>query len=328
MKAFILTDKNGIDSIKLDPKRALPMPEANEIRVKVKAVGLNPVDYQLAEGWENISTETPPVLGLDVAGEVDDTGKDVKEFEKGDRVFYHGNLNQLNGGYAEYSCTTAHTVTRLPEEISFVQAAALPCPGYAAYQAVIQKLKPSAGDTILVHCGAGGVGGYAIQLAKACGLTVYTTCSSKNNDYVKSLGADAAIDYTKEDVTKRVLELTGGRGLDCIINTISSESATEDLSRLAFSGQLVSVEGLPDLTAIGEFEKAVSVHEIAVGAAYSCNDIRAEYNLANIGAEYVKLIQEGKVKFPKITQIKFEEIPEFLKLLQKRHVSGKIVAVL
>ena len=195
MRALELRGDKGIDSIVYTTERPIPVPENDEILVQVKAVGLNPVDYQIAEGFGDVNLDEPVVLGLDVAGIVKDIGASVKEFKPGDRVFYHGNLEKANGGFAEYACTTSRTASKLPESINFVQAAAIPCSGFTAYQAVIRKLKPEVGDTILIHGGAGGVGGYAVQLAKLRGMYVYTSCSEYNFEYVRSLGADEAIDY-------------------------------------------------------------------------------------------------------------------------------------
>ena len=109
MKALELRGDKGIDSIVYTTERPIPVPENDEILVQVKAVGLNPVDYQIAEGFGDVNLDEPVVLGLDVAGIVKDIGASVKEFKPGDRVFYHGNLEKANGGFAEYACTTSRT---------------------------------------------------------------------------------------------------------------------------------------------------------------------------------------------------------------------------
>ena len=153
----------------------------------------------------------------------------------GDWVFYHGDLSKP-GGFAEFAVTTAHTVARIPDSMSFVDAASLPCAGLTAYHALHRRLHVRAGQTILVHAGAGGVGGFAIQLAAHAGLKVLTTCSENNADYVRDLGAEVAIDYHTENLKEVVSAVTDGRGVDAILSSLGSEGATQDLDLLAFNG--------------------------------------------------------------------------------------------
>lgn len=326
MKAIVLKKSGSLDELKFEKDRPIPLPQKNEIRVKVYSVGLNPVDYKLAEGWGDIKWSNPPVLGLDVAGIVDMLGEGVTNFKVGDRVYYHGNLLKEHGGYAEYACTSAQTVSLMPKALSMTEAAALPCSGFTAYQAVINKLRARAGRTILIHAGAGGVGGYAIQYAKLMGLTIYTTCSTKNIEYVKSLGADFALDYTKYDIYSRIMELTDHRGVDYIINTIDGESATKDIDVLAFNGELVAVVEHPNFGRIRFYEKAMSIHEVALGGAHINGDMIAKIQLAEIGTEVANLVVSKKIKTLPVKLIDLTEIPQYLSELEKRHVAGKIVA--
>lgn len=328
MRAIVLEQKDGRGHLTYTENRRIPEPKDDEIRVKVKSAGLNPVDYKLADGWGDVPWPEQPVLGLDVAGVVESTGKNAGHyFKEGDRVFYHGSLAKVNGGFAEYACTSAHTVSRLPAHIDFVTAAALPCAGFTAYQATVDKLKIDETKSILIHAGAGGVGGYAIQLARYLGAgRILTTCSSENSDYVRSLGADTALDYHVEDLYECVMEETDGRGLDYVINTIDRETATKDIDLLAFSGQLVAVVELPDFSRLRFYEKGMSIHEVALGGAHMNGDFRAQLRLAEIGDCYVKLLEEGKIQPPYITEITLDEIPRAFELLRERHVRGKIVA--
>ena len=135
----------------------IPVPRDNEILVRVHAAGLNPVDYKVAASGHPAWTY-PFTLGLDVAGTVVETGKSVTHLSPGDRVFYHGDFSKP-GGFAEYAVTTAHTVSKIPGCITFSEAAALPCSGLTAYQALYRKIDMSGMESILIHGGAGGVGG-------------------------------------------------------------------------------------------------------------------------------------------------------------------------
>lgn len=329
MKALVLNGTNGIRDLEYVNDRTVPTPLENEIAVKVEAVGLNPVDYELTEGWGDVERAKKPVLGLDVAGYVHAVGSEVTSFKKGDRVYYHGSLGKDDGGFAEYACTTAHTVSHLPDKVDFIVAASVPCAGFTAYQAVVRKLKPEKGRTILIHGGAGGVGGFAVQLAKRLyDLTVFSTCREENSEYVKSLGADHTIDYTKKDTYETIAELTGGRGVDYVVNTVSESTATKDIGALAFGGQLVAIAELPDFSRIKFYEKGLSIHEVALGGAHINGDYIAQRDLAKIGDEFAALLSDGKISPPDITQIRLEEIPDYLYKLKERHVRGKIVAKL
>lgn len=325
MKALILEKPGSPDTLILtdQPK---PHIEPGHVLIQVKAVGLNPVDYKTAE-WGNESWTYPHILGLDVAGVIVQAGPDLQDLQVGDRVYYHGNLTKP-GGFAEYTTAPQHILAKIPEGITFEDAAAIPCAGFTAWQILSRKIQPNPGQTVLIHGGAGGVGGFAIQLAKHLGLTVLTTCSTENFDAVRTLGADHPIDYRNESVTSRVLELTGGRGVDIAINTVSSESATEDLKRLAFGGHLACVAGLPDFSMITPFTKAISIHESALGGAHLSGDLPAQRDLAKMGDEMMEMLSNKTISSMLTEIISLEHIPAFLEKLSKRHVRGKIVATL
>lgn len=325
MKALILDEPGKLESLKVIYNREKPEPKENEIRVKVHAVGLNPSDYQTAS-YTGINDERKRVLGLEVAGVVDAIGINVKDFNVGDRVYYLRSILNLDGGFAEYACTIAHTASKLPEEIPYEVAAVSPAAGFTAYQTIIQKFKPEPGKKILIHGGAGGVGGYAIQLAKLCGLTVYTTCLGRDIEYAKSLGANVAIDFTKEDVCAEISQLTGGRGVDYVLNTINSESATKDLDILAFNGQIAVTAGFPNFSELRFYDKGISIHEIALGVPFTSGDYDAQCDIARIGDKFAELLAQGKIMPPKLTVISLEEVPEYLVKMQERKVTGKIVA--
>jgi len=326
LKAIILNKPGFLDELKYVEDRPVPVPGKGEIRVKVYCVGLNPVDYKLADGWGDMKWSTAPVLGLDVAGTVDAIGEGVTGFSIGERVYYHGNMSKENGGYAEFACTSAHTVSKMPDGLKMEEAAALPCSGFTAYQAVMYKLKVEPECTILIHAGAGGVGGYAIQLAKLKGLKVFSTCSTNHIEHVKDLGADCVIDYTKEDVHNRIMAETDNRGVDYIINTIDGETATKDIDMLAFNGELAAIVEHPDFNRLRFYEKAMSLHEVALGGAHINGDYKAQIRLAEIGNEFARLVVEGKIKSLNGKLIELQEIPFYLSELKKRHVAGKIVA--
>ncbi|MBM7618765.1 NADPH:quinone reductase-like Zn-dependent oxidoreductase [Bacillus tianshenii] len=321
MKAWLLNEPGSLDGMTWGEIET-PVVHSGELLVAVKAVALNPVDYKVAQNG-NPAWEYPHIVGVDLAGEVVSLGEGAG-FSVGDRVAIHTNLSR-KGAFAEYAAVDARAAALIPEDVSYEEASGILCAGMTAYEAVVQKLNTTQKETILVHAGAGGVGGFAIQLAKQLGLKVYTTASKENHEWVKSLGADIAIDYKEEDVTARILEETAGRGMDLILNTVGRDVATADLERLAFSGQLAFIAGPPDTSGVKPFSLSPSIHEVALGAAHASKDERAIRNLSFMASELMEMIKDKKLN-PLITEVlPHTELVEGLKKLQSRHVRGKII---
>ncbi|MGY8827285.1 MAG: zinc-binding dehydrogenase [Candidatus Latescibacterota bacterium] len=288
-------------------------------------MGLNPVDYKLA-GRGNPAWAYPHILGLDVAGTIDALGAGVDGWALGDRVYYHGDLTR-SGGFAEFAITTAHTVAEIPASVSFADAAAIPCAGLTAYQGLVRRLRIQKGQTVWVQGGAGGVGGYGVQIAANAGATVITTSSQRNFDYVKGLGATHVIDYQAEDVVARIMDITEGRGADAVQAAVDADSADQGLAALAFAGAISCIAGLPSLSD-QTFAKAISLHKISLGAAHPSNNRAAQLDLAQMAGEMIALVADKKIN-PMVEQvIALEDIPAGLAQLESRHVRGKIVAVM
>lgn len=323
MKALLLNGKNEWKQMKIEETET-PSPKKGEVVVEIHTAGLNPVDYKTGTNG-NPNWSFPHILGLDAAGTIHEVGEGVTEWKKGDRVVYHGDFNK-RGAYAEYGVTTAHTISRIPDNLSFEEAAALPTAGYTAYQALFRKLPINAIQTILIHGGAGGVGGFAVQLAKAAGKTVISTASEHNHEYVRSLGADHVIDYTKEDVKNKVMELTNGRGVDAVLDTVGRDNATASLDMIAYNGHIAHIAGAPDYTHVKPFTKVISFHEIALNAIHHHNDKISEHDLAKMGDELLLMAADKKVSPLLERVISLEEVPQTLDELSQRHVKGKIVA--
>jgi len=322
MKAWLVKKAGRIDNLLFENIRD-PQPGPGQILVRVISTALNPVDFQNIESGHPEWTY-PQVPGVDLAGEVVDVGKDVKEFNVGDAVACHTDLRE-NGGFAELAAVTADGAAKVPENVSYDQAAAILCAGMTAYQAVLQKLNPNQKQSILIHAGSGGVGGFAIQLAKEAGLQVLTTASSHNHEWVKSLGADLAIDYKQENVTKRILEETNSEGVDLVLNSIGADEATEDLNRLSFTGQLAFLSGGPDLSGIKPFTLAPSIHEIALGAAHSSGTQKSLKNLAFMAEELMERVH-NKTLDPIINKVlPRTKLVDGLEELKEGHVRGKII---
>eukprot|EP01114_Cavostelium_apophysatum_P021496 TRINITY_DN751_c0_g1_i3.p1 TRINITY_DN751_c0_g1~~TRINITY_DN751_c0_g1_i3.p1 ORF type:complete len:332 (+),score=48.25 TRINITY_DN751_c0_g1_i3:180-1175(+) len=330
MKAFVfeskLASKSDFKASDLKFKQNYPIPEAGEgqLLVKVLAVSLNPVDYKVGA----FAPKYPFVPGLDVAGTVEKVGPNVKDFKIGDRVHYMCDLREPNGGFAEYSVVKAIIVSRLPDEVSYEIGAALPVAGWTAWIAIEEKLRLPKGKTVLVTAAAGGVGGFAVQLAKRNGLKVIGTSSAKNFARVKKLGADHVIDYNTEDIEKRVKEITNGKGVDAWIDLVGPDSVAYGTKCLAFNGQIVNITaGNPPLNLGDFFDRQISFHEIFLGGACAADE-ESQAHLREIGDQFVQLLKEKKLD-PMVEEvIAFEQIPDALARLAARHVIGKIVAKL
>ncbi|MDT0310422.1 zinc-binding dehydrogenase [Streptomyces sp. DSM 44917] len=322
MHALVLDRPGSPDTLRL-AELPTPEPGPGQVRIRVEAAALNPVDYQVGGGGHP-DWSWPHVLGLDVAGTVDALGEGVGHVTLGQRVAYHGDLRRP-GGFAEYALAEADALAPVPEALDAATAAALPCAGMTAYQCVVRRLHVTGEDTVLITGGAGGVGGYAVQLAALAGARVIATASARNAEHVRKLGADEVIDYRGEDVPARVRELTGGRGVDAVIDTVSSESATANLALLAHGGGLASVAGRPDQQAVPAFTIAPSLHEIALGGAYSHGDTRARVDLSRMLSELFALTADGRLDPMLARTLTLEEVPAGLTELASRHVRGKLV---
>lgn len=231
-RAAIVNAYGGPDLIKVQ-LRPTPTPGPNELLIAVRAAGVNLVDTMLREGYLGTGP-MPLTLGSDFAGVVADAGG-VKGFATGDQVYGYKLLG--NGTYAEYAAVDASLVARKPASLSFAQAAALPCAGLIAYDAVVNTLALEPDESILIAGAAGGVGHLAVQIAKARGATVIATASKPNLEFVRSLGADHAVDYN-EDVTRAIRQLLP-RGVDAALPTVraaerSALAATRDGGRITW----------------------------------------------------------------------------------------------
>lgn len=220
-----------------------PAPKADQVLIKVHAVGLNPVDYKVVEGGVD-AWHYPHILGLDVAGEIVAVGPQAKGWQVGMRVSGHSDLTK-DGCFAEYITVPSYQLALIPDNVSYETAASMLCGALTAYQAINRKPNLATAKTTLIHAGAGGVGSMALQFAKLRGLKVFTTVSTRKVNFVRQLHPDAIIDYQKEDVTDRVMKLTAGQGADLIVDTVGKAEATADLHRLAYNGTLVTIVEFP-----------------------------------------------------------------------------------
>src|SRR6266513_1117719 len=270
MKAIVIHSSGGPEVLKYEDAPR-PQPKDDEVLIRVMAAAVNPVDVFIREGRSN---QFPLVPGMDVAGVVEQVGNKVTKFKRGDAVYAYLSFDE-QGGYAEFAVTKQDHAALKPKSIDFEHAAAVPLAATTAWQALIEKAGLSAGQTVLIHGGSGGVGTFAVQIAKARSAKVIATASAANQDLLKQLGVDQPIDYitTKfEDVVKNV---------DVVLNAVCGDTLARSYGVVKKGGIIVSITGEPDPA---ELEKH-GIRGTGLGA----------HPDAKVLEELAKLIDAGKI---------------------------------
>ncbi|SDT68838.1 NADPH:quinone reductase [Mucilaginibacter mallensis] len=313
MKAIRIHEFGGPEVMKIE-EIEIPVPKADEILVKMFASGINPADYVVRQGGNVILKpflKLPLGLGLDGAGTVEETGSDVSRFKKGDKVY--GLPNFLNGTYAEFIAAKANQFAIMPNNVSFNEAGAIPSCALMAWDGT-NLGKVNAGQKMLIHGAAGGIGSLALQFAKAKGAYVIGTASRYNFDFLKQLGADEVIDYKDENF--------GGllAAIDVVFDAspVFNEGARMMMAAaLKDYGRFVSVQ-LPH--AFSEEFLGILTRKNA-----EAKMIRRELDIAQSLSDIAKLIEAGKVSIVISKVYPMGEVAEAHTALETKHVRGKIV---
>jgi NADPH:quinone reductase-like Zn-dependent oxidoreductase len=242
MKAIAINEFGGRDTLQL---MNLPVPEIKpgEILVKVKAAGINPVDWKIREGYikDLFPYEFPIILGWDAAGIVEQAGPAVTRFRQGDEIFAYCRKPMVQGGaYAEYIVLEEEHAAIKPKNISFEEAASIPLAALTAYQSLFDAAKINPGETVLIHAAAGGVGGFGVQLAKDHGAVVWGTASGRNEEYVQDLGATQVVDYNHVDFRNSVRSEYPD-GVDVVFDCVGGEVLEKSADIVNKGGRLISI---------------------------------------------------------------------------------------
>jgi len=240
MKAIVIEQYGGKEQLK-EIEMNDPTPLDNQVIVNLHATSINPIDWKLREGYLKamLPFEFPIILGWDAAGVIEAVGSKVDHFKPGDRVFARPDTTN-RGTYAELTAVDAHLLAEIPDNISFEEAACVPLAGLTAWQCLFDFGGVKKGDKVLIHAGAGGVGTFAIQLAKNAGAYVATTGGTSNVEFLKSLGADVVIDYKKENF-ESILE-----DFDFVLDSLGGEIQEKSLFILKEGGKLASIVSEPN----------------------------------------------------------------------------------
>lgn len=240
MKTIEIKNYGGPEVLQLTEAVIPSITDPSQVLVKVRATSVNPLDYQVRRGDYPAVFDLPVITGHDIAGEVIATGEAVKKWRPGDKVYYSPRFGS-SGSYAEYHLTDESSLSRMPENLNYEEAAAIPLIGGTVWEMLVVRAKLKKGDTILIPGGAGGVGTLAIQVAKSLGAFVYTTAQSVLHDQLRDLGADVVIDHHNKNYMEEVLTHTKGRGVDVIIDTIGGSMLADGPLALASYGQIITL---------------------------------------------------------------------------------------
>ncbi len=330
MKAIIMTAPGSTEVLKLQeiPKPIIEDP--NQVLVRIKAAGINPVDTKLRKKGTFYPEQMPAILGCDGAGIVEAIGSSVTKFKVGDPVYYcAGGLGEKNtGNYAEYALVAAHRLAKKPSSLTFVQAAAVPLALITAWESLYDRGKLNGKEKVLIQAGAGGVGHLAIQLAKLKGCQVATTVGSPDKSRLAlQLGADYPILYRKTDFVQAVLDWTDGQGVDLVFDTVGGNTFFESCQAVKIYGDLVTI--LEPDAALGNLkiarERNLRISLELMLSPETLNIVEAQKHQAEILEQAAQLIDQGELKLHLSQIYPLNEAAIAHKFLEKGSVTGKIV---
>jgi NADPH:quinone reductase-like Zn-dependent oxidoreductase len=323
IKAIVYCDY-GVANLKLEEIEK-PAPNDDQILVRVRAASINPYDWHFVEGTPKIIRLIADTglrkpkdtrLGVDFAGTVEAVGKNVTQFKPGDEVF-----GGRGGAFAQYVCPRAtRAVAIKPASVSFEEAASVNIAGITALQGLRDKGKVQPGQKVLINGASGGVGTFAVQIAKSLGAEVTGVCSTRNVDLVKSLGADHVIDYTKEDFSK------SGERYDVMLDNVGNRSLSECRRVLTPKGKYVLIGGggANEQGFLGGLGKALWAMLFSKFVNQQMGMMMADANQKDLTI-LADMMQSGKVKAVIDRTYKLDQVPDAIRYVEQGHARGKVV---
>lgn len=325
MKAAVYCDYGSADVIKVEDVEK-PVPADDELLVKVRAAAVNPLDWHYVRGTPYLlrleaGLRKPKVIqfGVDFAGTVEAVGRSVTRFKPGDEVF-----GGRTGAFAEYvTVRESRAVVTKPARLSFEQAAAIPIAAVTALQGLRDKGRVQPGQKVLINGASGGVGTFAVQIAKSMGAEVTGVCSTRNIELVRSIGADHVVDYTKEDYT------AGGERYDVIIDNVGNRSLLDNRRALTHEGKYVLIGGggADAGNWIGPLAKPIAALLLSPFISQQMGSMLAQLDQNDL-AILADLMQSGKVTPVIDRQFKLSETSAAVQYLEEGHARGKVVITL
>jgi NADPH:quinone reductase-like Zn-dependent oxidoreductase len=297
-----------------------PIPKDSEVLIKVRAASLNPLDWHFMRGTPyavriiaGMRKPKLPGLGVDVAGQVEALGTKVSQFKLGDEVF-----GSCKGAFAEYVCASESELVMKPANVTFEQTASVPVAAYTALQGLRDKGHIQAGEKVLVNGAAGGVGTFAVQIAKSFGAEVTGVCSTRNLDMVRSIGADRVIDYTQEDFTK------SAQRYDLFFDAVGNHSLSASRRVLSPKGIYVGAGGTTDNWTIRPLLRAISSLVLSLFGNQKLLMVLAKPNKQDL--TWMREHMESRKITPVIDRrYNLNEVPEAIRYLETGHARGKVI---
>ncbi|MBE0468829.1 MAG: zinc-dependent alcohol dehydrogenase family protein [Methyloprofundus sp.] len=329
MKAVIMTKAGGPDVLEYTEIAEPEITIATQVKVKIHAAGVNPIDTKVRRMAMFYPDKLPAVLGCDLAGEVVAIGAGVTKFNIGDKVWAcHGGLGGAQGCYADYSVLDQRWLSLMPKTL-FTTAAAAPLVLITAWGALFDRGRLQAGETVLIHAGAGGVGHVAIQLAKIKGARVITTVSSVDKaELVKLLGADEVILYSHENLLECVNKLTHGQGVDLVLDTVGSDVVAQSIPLTAYFGRIVTLLAIGDIDLSEARVRNLSISfELMLTPMLRCLD-KARDQQVVILKQCADLINAGELQVYVAQIMPLAEASRAHSQVEQGHGKGKVVLTL
>ncbi len=326
MKAILLTAAGGPEVLQLADVPVPGLPSPSHLQVKLHAAGVNPVDTKLRKGGV---PNLPAILGCDGAGVVESVGSDVTRFQPGDEVFFfNGGIGGEQGNYAEYTVIHEDYAAARPRRLSMAEAAALPLVWITAWESLIDRAQLKAGETVLIHAAAGGVGHVAVQLAKHLGAKVAVTVSGPDKAaFARELGAEKIIDYKAEDFVTAALDWTGGQGVDMVFDTVGGGTFCRSFAAAKVYARVVTL--LQADCEAGDLKTArsrnQSIHYELMLTPMQLGMHAARIRQREMLEAAAGLIEAGKLKVTVSRALPLKQAAEAHRLIEDGHISGKVV---
>lgn len=328
MKAVLMTNTGTPEVLEYQDTAEPEITSPTQIKVRVKAAGVNPIDTKLRSRGLFFNSTPPAILGCDGAGEVVAIGESVSRFQTGDEVWFcHGGLGREPGNYAEFTILEESHAEFKPGSVDFVHAAAAPLVLITAWEALFDRGKLQPGQTVLIHAGAGGVGHVAIQLAKIKGARVITTVSSEEKaEFVRSLGADEVVNYKQQDLQEAIDDWTGGHGVDLVFDTVGPEVFRKSIPLVAYYGTLVTILDPADALLTSEARNrnlTIAFTLMLTPDLFDLHEAKAhQIGILRMCKEWMN---EGKLKIEVSKTFQLQEAAESHRMIEKGHTIGKLV---
>lgn len=329
MKAILATAPGSVDVLQL---RDIPKPElpaSHHLLVKLAAASINPIDTKLRTKPLFFPDKLPAILGCDGAGIVETIGSAVTRFKVGDQVFFcSGGIGNEPGNYAEYTTLHEDYCAKKPVNIGLQDSAALPLVFITAWESLVDRANLQAGQTVLIHAGAGGVGHVAIQLARHLGARVAVTVSDdKKAAMARSLGAEKTINYKTQDFVQETLSWTGGQGADVVYDTVGGETFLRSLPAARMYGKVVSLLSTPLSladTQLARLRNLSLCYDLMLAPqAMGLNDDRIRQR--KILEQCAALVDAGKLSVHVSHKMPLERVAEAHRMIEAGGIVGKIV---